>query len=86
MAGLTWGFLTLLDVGTSSLQYFLPPGATCFKIHEYFKIINFLFSVTDFDLVVNVLEKSVKKQFSFKHASMVLAILILVVFPGFGGI
>ena len=79
---MAWGFLTLLAVGTSLLQDFLPSGPTWFKIYYYCKIFNFFFTTTYFALEVHVLEKSERKFFYFKHASMVLAILTLVVLQG----
>ena len=33
VAGLAWGFLTLLDVGADLLQYFFLLGPNLFKIH-----------------------------------------------------
>ena len=42
----TWhGYLKLLAIGAALLQYFLPPGTTWFKIHEYRNIRNLLFIV-----------------------------------------
>ena len=70
----------LLAVGAALLRYFLPPGPTWFKIHEYCNSLNFLFTITAFALEVYVLEKYGRKHFYFKHASMVLAIFIIVVF------
>ena len=70
----------LLAIGADLLRYFLPPGPTWFNIHEYSNILNFFFSIAVFALAVHVLEKSGRKHFSFKHASMVLAIFILLVF------
>ena len=55
-------------------------GTTWFKIHEYCNSLNFFFTITDFALAVHVLEESGRKHFSFKHASMVLYIFIIVVF------
>ena len=69
----------LLAVGAALLRYFLPPGITWFKVHECYNKLTCFFTITDFNLVVHVLEKAGKKQFSFKHASMVLDIFILVV-------
>ena len=80
LTGVAWGFLTLLAVVAALLQDFLPPGPNWFKIHEYCNRLNFFFTITDFALAVHVLEKSGRKHFSFNHASMVLAIFILVVF------
>ena len=70
----------LLDVGADLLQYLLPHGTTWFNIHDYSKILNFLFTIKAFDLSVHVIENSGRKHFSFKHGIMVLAIFILVVF------
>ena len=80
---LEWGFLTLSAVGAALLQHFLPPGLIWFNIHEYCNSLNLFFAITSFALAVHVLEKSERKQFSFKHASMGLAIFILVVFQYF---
>ena len=49
------------------------------QIHDYCNILNHLFTITDFDLAVHVLEKARRKHFSFKHVIMGLAIFILVV-------
>ena len=65
----------LFVVGDALLQDFLPPGPTCFKIHEYCCSLNFFLTITVFALAVHVLEKS-----DFKHASVFLAVFILVVF------
>ena len=35
LEGLTWVFLIPLAVGAALLQYFLPPGTTWFKIHDF---------------------------------------------------
>ena len=78
------GFLTLLDVGAALLQDLLPPVTTWFKFYEYYNILNFFFTITKFTLAVHVLDKSGRKHCSFQHASMVLAILILVVFKVLG--
>ena len=80
LAGLSWGFLTLLAVGDYFLQDLLPPGSTWFNIHEYCNSLIFFFTTTAFSLAVHVLEKYGRNKFSFKHASMVLSIFILVVF------
>ena len=80
LAGMAWGFLTLLDIGAALLQDFLPPGPTWFNIYDYCNSLNYFFTITDFDLAGNFLEKYVRKNVSFKHASMVLAIFIIVVF------
>ena len=77
---LSWGLLLLLAVGAALLRDFLPPHTTCFKIHEYCNILNFFFTITAFALAVLVLEKSGRKRFSFKYASMGPAIFILSVF------
>ena len=47
----------LLTVGDAFLQYFLPPGSTRLKIHEYFNGLNSLSTITEFALEVHVLEK-----------------------------
>ena len=80
LVGLAWGFLALLAIGAALLKYFLPPGHTWSKIHEYCNSLNCFFTITAFALAVHVLEKSGRKHFCFNHASMYLAILILVVF------
>ena len=80
LVGLSWIFLTLLTFGAAFFWYFLPPGPTWFKIHEYCNSINFFFTITAFALAVYVPEKTVRKHFSSKHAIMGLAIFILVVF------
>jgi len=80
LAGLAWGFLTPLAVGAALLKDFLPPGPTWFKIHMYCNSLNFFFTITAFALAVHVLEKAGRKHFSFAHASMGLAIFILVIF------
>ena len=77
---MAWGFLMLLAVGDALLQYFLLPGTTWFKIHDYCNIINFFFTTTSFALAVHVLEKYGRKHVYFKRASMVLVIFIPVVF------
>ena len=80
LTGLAWRFLMLLDIGSTLFQYLLPPGTTWFKIHEYCNSLNCFLAITPFSLSVNFLDKYGRKQFSFKHASMVLYIFILVVF------
>ena len=80
LSGLACGFLNILAVGAALLQDFLPPCPTWLKIHDYCKSLNILFSVKAFALAVHVLEKYGRKNFSFKHVSMVLAIFILVIF------
>ena len=72
------GFLALLAIRDDSLGDLLPNGPTMFKIHEYCNSISCFFTITSFTLSVHVLDKTGLKQFSFKHASMVLSILILV--------
>ena len=54
----------LFSVDDSLLQYFLPPGPTWFKIHEYCNIINFFFTITVFSLALHVIEKCGRKHFS----------------------
>ena len=85
LAGLAWIFLTLLAVGADLLRDFLPPDTTWFKIHEYCNRLNFFFTITYFSLAVHVLDKSGRKQFSFKHESMVLDIFIIVFFQVLAG-
>ena len=80
LTGLAWGFLMLLAVGAALLRDFFPPGTTWFKINEYCNSLNCLFTITYFALAVHVLEKAGRENFSFKHASMGLAIFIVVVF------
>ena len=80
LAGLAWGFLMLLDVGVALLRDLLPPDPIWFKIHECCNILYCFFTIIYFAFTVHVLEKSGRKNFSFKHASMGLSIFILVVF------
>ena len=80
LTGLALGFLMLLGVGSALFQYLLPPGTTWFKIHDYYNSLNCFFAITSCSLSLHVLEKSGRKHFSFKHASMVLYIFIPVVF------
>ena len=84
LAGLVWGFLTLLNVGADLLQYFIPPGTTWFKMHEYHISLKFFFTLTAFALSAHMIDKSGRKHFSFKHASMGLAKFILVIFQFWG--
>ena len=72
--------MKLLGVGAALLKDLLLPGTTWFKFYEYYNILNFFFTITKFTLAVHVLDKSGRENFSFQHASMVLAIFILVVF------
>ena len=58
LAGLVWGFLTLLDVGAALLQDILLPVTTWFKIHEYCNRLYCFFTTTAFALTVHVLEKN----------------------------
>ena len=46
LVGLAWGFLTLLAIGAALLKYFLPPGHTWSKIHEYCNSLNCFFAIT----------------------------------------
>ena len=81
LSGLAWGFLAMLAVGATLLQYFLPPGPIWFKIRrENYNILNYFFTITAFALALYVTETFVSKNISFKHASMVRAIFVLVVF------
>ena len=63
LTGLAWRFLTLLAVGAALLRYFLPPGITWFKVHECYNKLTCFFTITDFNLVVHVLEKAGRKFF-----------------------
>ena len=80
MVGLARVFLTILAVSAVLLQDFFPPGPTWFKNHECCNRIKFVFTIIDFFLAVHGIEKSGKKHFSFKHASMILDKLFLVTF------
>ena len=48
LTGLAWEFLTLLAVSVALLQYFLPPGPTWSKIHEYCNSPNCFLTITYF--------------------------------------
>ena len=63
MVGLAWEFLMLLAVGADFLQYFVPPGTTRFNIHEYCISLICFFNITNFALVMHVLEKFGRKFF-----------------------